>query len=549
MDSATDQTPVRSFVFDHWQLQGDGTLMRDGQGVHVPPKELNVLRLLLKSSGTVVSKDHLLDQVWPEMDAAEESLTRCIYALRKLLKENKDFIATVYGQGYRFTCPVVELDVPGQSRIAAPSMAVLPFRNLEETAALDLQDLMIRQLTTAFGEALHIIPAGLIATCAQPLDLRSLVGQLSADFCLSGRSCDAHGQHRWSVELIRGSDQSLVHGQTLTAHDLGEALGALTCMVSQRIPRLRPVGDTCASYPAAVAYLNGLCSVYQHTPQSLRDALMQFRQCLKQDAGYAPAWCGLADAWLGQAMIGLCYQGRAVEEAQAAISHALMLDSSSALAMTRLALLTSLRGCEQAAQALFKRCLLAADQADVHYFHAWHHWFWRRDEQAAHSIQLCLRQDPGCVRAQVLQVRIALAQSPADALLMARRFLQQGGGQSPLLVILNAVVLAYFGQHAAARYELEQAGLAQNAVGEEGLAAWNVVFGANPLNARHQYANWLRLMKHSTLGTAPSQLQSGPETASLWQSLLRVIDARHPGSTQEFASPQFPALDGGRRLA
>ncbi|MCW8277097.1 winged helix-turn-helix domain-containing protein [Pseudomonas sp. PCH199] len=549
MDSATDQTPVKSFVFDHWQLQSDGTLMRDGQGVHVPPKELNVLRLLLKSAGTVVNKDHLLDLVWPEMDAAEESLTRCIYALRKLLKDNKDFIATVYGQGYRFTCPVVELDEPGQAQASAPSLAVLPFRNLDQSAALDLQDVMIRQLTTAFGGALHVIPSGLMASCKQPVDVQSLVGQLSVDYCLSGRLTDTSAQHQWSIELIRGSDHALLHGQTLDARDLGEALGALTCVVAQRVPRLRPVGDSCGSYPAAVAYLNGLCSVHQHTPQSLRDALVQFRQCLKQDAGYAPAWCGLADAWLGQAMIGLCYQGRAIEEAQAAITNALMLDPSSSLALTRLALLTSLRGCEQAAQVLFKRCLLTADQADVHYFHAWHHWFWRRNEQAAQSIDNCLVHDPDCVRAQVLRVRIALAQSPAETLLMARRSLQQDGARSPLLVILHAVVLAYFGQYAAAWYELDLAGLVESAVGEQGLAAWNVLFGANPLTARNQYANWLRLVEPSAIGVTASPLQGGSVVAPLWQSLQRATDVRYQAPTLDFPSHKRPALDEGRRLA
>lgn len=523
--------------------------MRDGQGVHVPPKELNVLRLLLRSSGTVISKDHLLDAVWPEMDAAEESLTRCIYALRKLLRENKDFIATVYGQGYRFTCPVVELDGPGQAQAAVPSLAVVSFRNLDEAAALDLQDVMIRQLTTAFGGALHVIPSGLIGARQNPVDVSSLIGQLSVGFCLCGRVTGTGEQHRWSVELIRASDQMLLHGQTLDASDPGEALGALTCLLAQRIPGLRPVGDSCQSYPAAVAYLNGLCRVHQHTPQSLRDALVQFRQCLKQDAGYAPAWCGLADAWLGLAMIGLCYQGRAVAEAQAAISAALALDPCSPLALTRLALLTSLRGCEQAAEVLFRRCLLMTDPADFHYFHGWHHWFWRRDEQAAQSIEKSLLQDPDCVRAQVLQVRIGLAHSPTGALMTARRFLQQGVSQSPLLVILQAVVLAFCGQHAAALYELEQAGLTESAVGEPGLAAWNVVFGANPLNARTQYANWLRLMKHSTMDVKTSQLQGGALVAPLWQSLLRVTDARYQASTLDFPAQDLAALDGGRRLA
>lgn len=553
MDSATDQTPVKSFVFGHWLLQSDGTLMRDGQGVHVPPKELNVLRLLLKSAGTVVSKDHLLDQVWSGADAAEESLTRCIYALRKLLRENKDFIATVYGQGYRFTCAVVELDARNPSRTAAPLLAVLPFRGLDETAALDLQDVMIRQLTTAFGEVLHVIPSGLMPACGQPVDVRSLIGQLSFDYCLSGRCSGPREQQQWSVELIRGSDHALLHGQMLDARDLGEALGALTCLVAQRAPGLRSVGDTCGSYPVAVAYLSGLCSVQQHTPQSLRDALVQFRQCLKFDAGFAPPWCGVSDAWLGQAMIGLCYQGRAVEEAHSAISNALVLDPGSIPALTRLALITSLRGCEQAAQVLFRRCLLTADQADVQYFHAWHHWFWRRNEQAAHSIDKCLDHDRDCVRAQVLRVRIALAQGAAPAVLMARRALQQRTSNNSLLVILHAVVLAYFGEHAAAWHELEQAGFSEIAMGEQGVAAWNVLFGVNPLTARNQYANWLGLARPRSAYGMPSPrwsgLTGGPTVAPLWSSLQRAPDVRHQAASRDLPVQGRPTLITERRLA
>lgn len=432
MDSATDQLPVPSYVFDHWQLQSDGTLMRDGQGVHVPPKELSVLRLLLGSAGTVISKDHLLDRVWPETDAAEESLTRCIYALRKLLKENKDFIATVYGQGYRFTCAVVALDTPGHAKVAAPTLAVLPFRHLEEGAALDLQDTMIRQLTTAFGEALHVIPSGLMAAYGQPVDVRALAGQLSVDFCLSGRGSGTRERALWSIELIRGRDQALLHGQTLDAGDTAEGLGALTCLLAQRIPGLRPVGDACASYPAAVAYLRGLCSVQQHTPQSLRDALVQFRHCLQLAANYAAAWCGLADAWLGKAMLGLCEQGHAIDEARSAISRAMALEPASAQALVRLALLTSLRGCDDAANVLFRRCLLGAEQADVHFFYAWHHWFWRRTEQATQSLEKCLRHDPECVRAKIFKDRIALAGNGAEVVLMGRPTLQ-GAEPSPVL--------------------------------------------------------------------------------------------------------------------
>lgn len=394
--------------------------MRDGHGVHVPPKELNVLRLLLGSAGTVIGKDHLLDTVWPDADATEESLTRCIYALRKLLKENKDFIATVYGQGYRFTCPVVELDAPSQVRTAAPSLAVLPFRNLDEAAALDLQDAMIRQLNTAFGEALCVVPSGLMTDYGQPIDARRLVAHLQPDFYLSGRCTLRDDPSQWSIELIRSSDHVLLHGQRVGGGDLGEALGELTCLVAQRLPALRPSGSGCNSYPALAAYFNGLCSVERYTPQSLRDAWVQFRYSLQLNDRYAPVWCGLADVWLGQALLGLCEQEQALDEAHAAVSRALPLDPGSTQAITRLALLTSLRGCDEAAQVLFQRCLPSVDQVDVHYFHAWHHWYWQRNDLAIQSIDKCLRHDANCVRAQILRVRIALAGDPQEAVTLHR---------------------------------------------------------------------------------------------------------------------------------
>ena len=515
--------------------------MRDGKGINVPPKELHVLRLLLGSAGTVISKDHLLDKVWPEIDAAEESLTRCIYVLRKLLKDDKDFIVTVYGQGYRFACPVVLLDLTSPAPATVPSLAVLPFRGLCEAQGLDLQDAMIRQMTTAFGEALRVVPAGLMAAYGQPVDAQHLVERLMPDFYLSGRCIGPAEQQHWSVELIRGCDHVLLHGQILSGDGLREALGDLTCLVAQRLPGLRSAGQTCSSYSAAVAFLKGLCSLQQHTPQSLRNALVQFQHCLQLDDRYAPSWCGFADAWLGKALLGLCEQGRAIDEAHAAVSKALLLDSGSTQALVRLALLTSLRGCEDAARVIFQRCLSTADQADVHYFYAWHHWYWRRNDQAEHSIDKCLRHDSNGVKAHILRVRIALTGDPQEAMLMARRTLQQGVPGHSLLMILHALVLAFFGQPAAAWHQLEQAGLSESALGEQGLAAWNVLFGVNPLTARNQYVRWLQLAKPRPVHSVA--LSSGPDwarmVAPLWRSFPRATDTAH----------SVRPCDNGRHLA
>lgn len=101
-----------SLVFARWTLHGDGRLTGDGADVQLPPKEWQVLRLLLVSGGVLMTKDRLLEMAWPQGEVAEESLTRCIYSLRKHLGADKGLIKTIYGRGYRFTC-AVKVERPG----------------------------------------------------------------------------------------------------------------------------------------------------------------------------------------------------------------------------------------------------------------------------------------------------------------------------------------------------------------------------------------------------------------------------------------------------
>ena len=101
-----NELTTAALVFARWTLHGDGRLTGEGAAVQLPPKEWHVLRLLLASGGVLMSKDRLLELAWPQGEVAEESLTRCIYSLRKYLGADKGFIKTIYGRGYRFTCPV-----------------------------------------------------------------------------------------------------------------------------------------------------------------------------------------------------------------------------------------------------------------------------------------------------------------------------------------------------------------------------------------------------------------------------------------------------------
>ncbi|MCY1185296.1 hypothetical protein D9M73_260610 [compost metagenome] len=115
------------------------------------------------------------------------------------------------------------------------------------------------------------------------------------------------------------------------------------------------------------------------------------------------------------------------------------------------------------------------------------------------------------------------------------------------------MVLAYFDHHAAAWNELEQAGLCESAIGEQGLAAWNVLFGVNPFSARDLHANWLALTRLRSVDDIPlsggSGLSGGPVIEPLWSSLQRTPEVGYQASTQDDPVREQLMLVSERRMA
>jgi len=406
MVRVSDTSSMRSYAFGQWILQDEVLQDAAGRAVHLPPKELAVLSLLLDANGALISKDVLLDNVWPDCDVAEESLTRCIYSLRKLLGDNKDYIVTVYGKGYRFNCPAVQLQ-GAQRGPAAPSLVILPFRGAEAALSLKVHDQLTRRLTQAFAEALRVMPASLTASVRELADTLSIVERLAPDYYLGG-FCTATGDH-WelSLELVRAKGHVLIHSQALSFTDIAEAAQLIAAIITQRLPGLRSVSESCSSYPLALAYLNGLLGLQTYTAQSVEQARQQFLQCVQLDPSYAPPWGGLAESWLALSSLGAVSESKAFEQAQHALGKALSIEPDNHAALVRLALLTSLQGSGDAAEALFRRALLGADCADAYYHYAWHQWAMGRHAPAMKSIQTCLSLNPDSVAARLLRIRIA----------------------------------------------------------------------------------------------------------------------------------------------
>ena len=80
----------------------------NAQPVELERKSLEVLQYLLRHAGEVVTKDEILEAVWPGRILSETVLTKCISRIRDALgDDNQSFIKTQHGYGYRLICPVL----------------------------------------------------------------------------------------------------------------------------------------------------------------------------------------------------------------------------------------------------------------------------------------------------------------------------------------------------------------------------------------------------------------------------------------------------------
>jgi TolB-like protein/DNA-binding winged helix-turn-helix (wHTH) protein/tetratricopeptide (TPR) repeat protein len=81
-------------------------LRADGVTVELGSRAFDVLMVLAEARGGLVTKDEILSLVWPDTVVEENNLAVQISTLRKALGEDRDFIRTVSGRGYRFVAEI-----------------------------------------------------------------------------------------------------------------------------------------------------------------------------------------------------------------------------------------------------------------------------------------------------------------------------------------------------------------------------------------------------------------------------------------------------------
>jgi class 3 adenylate cyclase len=124
----------------------DERLWRGQEALRLTNKAFAVLRYLVEHRGQLVTKEALLDSVWPDTFVNDAALTVCIRELRQTLGDSArtpQFIETVRGRGYRFIPPVTGVDpAPTQTKDAAAPL---------DAPAAVVEQPMVRRLAAIFS--------------------------------------------------------------------------------------------------------------------------------------------------------------------------------------------------------------------------------------------------------------------------------------------------------------------------------------------------------------------------------------------------------------
>ena len=105
--------PVRQpvYVFEGFRLDAQRRVLFgvDGQPISLTPRPFDTLLHLVERAGQLLTKEQLLEALWPNVVVEEHNLNKTISELRRVLGESPGehrFIVTKPGRGYRFVADV-----------------------------------------------------------------------------------------------------------------------------------------------------------------------------------------------------------------------------------------------------------------------------------------------------------------------------------------------------------------------------------------------------------------------------------------------------------
>jgi DNA-binding winged helix-turn-helix (wHTH) protein len=330
--TAVHELPETGFSFGEFRLEPDGTLFRGSAVIHLPPKELTALRILLAHAGQVVTPAQLRKELWGEVNVTDESVPKCLSSLRARLAAD-EFIQTVYKRGYRFSAEVHRHSA--RRAETAPRLAIVPFEigfGFPEHLALAVVDETADRLVNLRPAPVSVIARDSVFTLAAGGRTAQQIGEtLRADLILSGalRALPAH--FRLRARMIRVEDGTEIWIEDMLveraragmlAGELVERLvfrfGSGRLSLAAEAASAHEVDETPQSREAYDLYLRARLELQTFERHRMQDCLQHLLRATELDPALASAQVSLAHLCCAQTMLGFMSPAVAAENVRRA---------------------------------------------------------------------------------------------------------------------------------------------------------------------------------------------------------------------------------------
>ena len=323
------------YKFGAFELdQAERVLLREGKKLSLTPKVFDTLLVLVQSAGRLMTKESLLEEIWPDAFVEEANLSVNVASLRRALGETPgehQYIETVSKRGYRFVANVVLVErerdsvverselrstakaaeeSPGGTDSGFKSLAVLPFGNASADPNADyLSDGLTESIINRMSQ-LHNLQVVARTTVFrykdEPADPKAVGRELGVRSVLSGRILQLGDRLIIRAELIDVLNGCQIWGEQYhrSISDILAVQEEISEAISERLKvqltlkeRERLSKHYTENGEAYKNYLKGRYHWNKFDQSSLKRAIDYFSQAIDADPTYALAYAGLADSY------------------------------------------------------------------------------------------------------------------------------------------------------------------------------------------------------------------------------------------------------------
>jgi DNA-binding winged helix-turn-helix (wHTH) protein/Flp pilus assembly protein TadD len=315
-----------SFRFGPFVVDRKGyRVLRGDQAVNLTPKLIDLLLHLVDRQGKLVTKEELLEALWPSVNVTDNAIAQAVSELRQALGDEASaptFIKTIARRGYRFIAPVERIDeqandVPdvrdpagNDRRQTGNIIAVMDFVNVSGNANYGWLSAGIAETVTGDLRALghfRVVDRWRVIEAAKRTDgsLKAVASDLGAALAVVGSFQPSADRIRITARVVDTSSgealaDAKVDGPIESIFDLQDQVvtrfaNDLGVVAEKRPAHALGVRET-PSLEAYRAFTEGWLRIESLDLDELEQAIGDFERAVSLDARYASAYTGLASA-------------------------------------------------------------------------------------------------------------------------------------------------------------------------------------------------------------------------------------------------------------